>query len=81
MKLASIISKYIDTESIGDMTGTDFAYELFSKMEADEINQVDSILLGETELEPNELILGCMEAMIKNNLLDLLTAYKQLGFK
>lgn len=82
MKLASIISKYLDTESIKEMTGEEFAYGLFDKLDEIEMIEVEKLLLGEDilKLQPKEILKLCLESMIKNNLLDLLQSYKQLGF-
>lgn len=81
MRLAQIVTKYIDTVSIQEMTGEEFAYELFSKMSEDEIIEISKLLRVDIkEVEPNLVIVSCVEVMIKNHLLDLLVTYKQLGF-
>lgn len=80
MKLASIISKYFDTESISKMAGDEFAYELFGKLTEIEINQIVDTLLGETDLSSKHIIISCVEGMVENDLMTLLDAYKQIGF-
>lgn len=81
MKLASIISKYIDTESIGDMTGNDFFVSLLTKLSLPDLAQFTKLLgLEEKDIEDNFQQIS-METLIKNNLLDLLVTYKQIGFK
>jgi hypothetical protein len=80
MRLAQIVSKYLDTESIKKMTGEEFAYDLFSLMDTDEIMYIASLFSLENSIDPEELILSCVKNMIENNILDLLVAYKQIGF-
>ena len=91
MKLAQILGKYIDTESIKDMTVEEFASDLFSKLEVDVFSQMDvddiiklsQLLLSDGDLEkmqPNEVIASCTDIMIQNGIIELLGAYKQIGF-
>jgi hypothetical protein len=82
MRLAQIVSKYLDIDSIKKMTGEEFAYNIFSQMEVEEIISVANLLGIENieTLEPNDLILLGVKKMIDNRLLDLLITYKQIGF-
>jgi hypothetical protein len=82
MKLASIVSKYIDIMSIPEMTGEEFGYELFSLMDVDDVLAVEELLLEDYgDSSPQDIILQSLESMVENNLLDLLKTYEQLGFK
>jgi hypothetical protein len=81
MRLAQIVTKYLDTESINEMTGEEFAYKIFDLLDGDEMIEIEHLLLGDNiNLQPKEIIRLCIENMIKNNLFDLLQSYKQLGF-
>ena len=82
MRLAQIVSKYLDTESIKKMTGEEFAYDIFGSMEVEEILEISRLLDISTSdtSNPNEIIIGCIQGMIKNNLLDLLSSYEKIGF-
>lgn len=82
MKLAKIVSKYFTVEQIGGMIADDFEIELFSQLSEQEILDISGFLLGDTsKLKPREIMQYCVEEMIKNNLLELLSTYKQIGFK
>ena len=83
MKLASIISKYFDTVSISKMTGDEFAYELFNKIDPDEIVQLEMVLFENKipNKHPKELMILCVKALIKNDFFGAIDAYKRLGFK
>lgn len=75
--LVLIVSKYIDLDTIGQMTGNEFAYELFSKMSEDEIAYISSLFIDDIEkLEPSGVIELCVKGMIRINLLGLLETYK-----
>ena len=83
MKLAQILGKYIDTESIKDMTVLDFSLDVFSQMDVDDIIKLSQLLLSDGDLEkmqPNEVIASCTDIMIQNGIIELLGAYKQIGF-
>ena len=76
-KLVSIIAKYIDLDTVGRMTGNEFAYDLFSKMDEDEIVYISSLFIEDiTKIEPSEIIELCVKGMIKSNILGLLETYK-----
>jgi hypothetical protein len=81
MKLASILSKYVDSVS-KDMIARDFIYNLFDKLNVDEISEISILLIGENYkvLLGHELILGIFDGLMKNKFFDLLTTYKGLGF-
>ena len=81
MSLAQIISKYFDTESIKEMTGEEFAFELFSKAIEEDVIKLLILFGGIKEGQNRDFIISeCIKWMIKNNFLDLLEAYKKLGF-
>ena len=82
MRLSQIISKYLDTVSIKEMTGEEFAYDIFSQMEVEEIMEVSKLFRIENieELDPPQVIFVCIEGMVKNNLLTLIETYKKIGF-
>lgn len=82
MRLAQILGKYIDTEATRNQTGEEFITELFPKMEIDEIITISELLLSDsiTNIEPSRVMEVCTDGLIKNNILDLLAAYKQIGF-
>lgn len=76
-KLASIIAKYVDLDAVGEMTGNEFAYDLFSKMDEDEIVFISGLFIEDiTKIEPSEIIELCVKGMIKSNILGLLETYK-----
>lgn len=76
-KLVPIIAKYIDLDTVGEMTGKEFAYKLFSEMDEDEIVYVSSIFVEDvTKLEPSEIVELCVKGMIRINLLGLLETHK-----
>ena len=83
MKLAQILGKYIDTESIRDMTVLDFSLDIFSQMDVDDIIKLSQLLLADGDLEkmqPDEVITSCTNIMIQNGIVEMLGAYKQIGF-
>lgn len=81
MKLASLVGKYIDTVSVPSLEIKEFSYTLFSKMTAEEVEQVVT-MFGETmDKEESFLILFCTHGMMKNNLPELFDAYKQIGLE
>ena len=83
MRLAQILGKYIDTESIKDMTVLDFSLDIFSQMDVDDIIKLSQLLLSNGDLEkmqPDEVITSCTNIMIQNGIIELLGAYKQIGF-
>jgi len=83
MKLAQILGKYIDTESIKDMTVLDFSLDVFSQMDVDDIIKLSQLLLADGNLEkmqPDEVIASCTDIMIQNGIIEMLGAYKQIGF-
>jgi hypothetical protein len=83
MKLAQILGKYIDTESIKDMMVLDFSLDVFSQMDVDDIIKLSQLLLPDGDLEkmqPDEIIASCTDVMIQNGIIEMLGAYKQIGF-
>lgn len=80
MRLAEIVSRHLDTSLIAQMTGDEFAYDLFSKLETDEIIEVTELLGVEIDNDPQSIIVLCVKAMIKNKILELLEVYKEIGF-
>lgn len=82
MKLAQIVTKYIDTESIKGITVKGFLYDLFSKIEESEIVILFDILQirNFSELPIEDVMPIFMESAIKNNIVDLLNVYKDIGF-
>lgn len=80
-KLVSIIAKYIDLDTIGELTGKEFALQLFNKMDLDEIVVIEKLLLGDdfSETPTSEIMNLCIKAMIRNNLLSLLKVYNTGG--
>jgi hypothetical protein len=82
MRVAQIITKYIpDTESIKEMVGKDFGYKLFELASDQETLEIIRLLVGDSGgIPPATVINLCIETMIKNNLLELLTTYKTIGF-
>ena len=80
MKLSQIISRHIDMELIKGMAGDEFACEIFSKLDEIETVSLVEILNIDMSGSPKDIILLSVVAMIENNLLDLLSVYKQLGF-
>lgn len=83
MKLAQILSPHLDTVSIKEMTGKEFGYFVFSTLSDDEVISMIQLLgiYKPESLSADELMFSCTEALIKNNLLDLLSTYEQLGVK
>ncbi len=81
MRLAQLILKHFDTVSIKEMTGEQFGYALFDKIEEEEMLQVGKLFLGEEYLKvsPRELIQTCVRGMIKNDILILLEKYQDVG--
>ena len=82
MRLAQIISKYVDTAKIKEMTGEEFAYTVFSEMSTDEIVEVSGLLLKNIKEgdDPHDIIFQATSSMIKNNILQLLGEYDRIGF-
>lgn len=82
MLLAKLILKYFKPEEIDNLDGKTFGYKLFDFLEVEEIYKMSTLLLGDTKIkDPREMIYACVTVMIKNNLLELLNSYRQLGFK
>ena len=83
MRLAQIISKYVDTAKIKEMTGEQFAYNLFSAMSIEEVAETTTLLLPDKKksVEPYDIMVLCVESLIKNNFLELLNSYVQIGFQ
>lgn len=84
MRLAQIISKYVDTTKIKEMTGEQFAYNLFSEMSIEEVAETTTLLLKNNkkkDLEPYDIMVLCVESLIKNNFLELIDSYVQIGFQ
>lgn len=83
MRVAQIVTKYMpDTESIKGMTGEAFGYKLFELLDMEEILPLANLLVVvEETAKPKQLIQSCIQSMIKNNLLELLTVYKSIGFE
>jgi hypothetical protein len=82
MRVAQIVTKYMpDTESIKTMTGEDFYAVLFSQMQETEMLEVFGLLEVSLDTGTSQKLLEvCVEILIKNNILDLLDTYKNLGF-
>ncbi len=80
MKLASILSKYIDVDSLVGKTGEEVLSVLSSTMTVEDIVSSEGLLLvGSNETDPVLILSNCINSMIKNNILDLLIQYKQIG--
>ena len=80
MKLASILSKYIDVDSLAGKTGEEVLSVLSSTMTVEDIVASEGLLLvGSNETDPVLILSNCINSMIKNNILDLLIQYKQIG--
>lgn len=82
MKLAKIISKYFTVEQVGKLNGEEFGYKLFDFLAEEEIKEIIHLLLGDHKLTtPKEIIFESVNTIIKNDILNLLNSYKQLGYK
>ena len=82
MKLAKIISKYFTVEQVGKLNGEEFGYKLFDALTEEEIKEITLLLLGNHKLTaPKEIIFESVNTIIKNDILNLLNSYKQLGYK
>ena len=80
MRLASILSKYIDVDSLAGKTGEEVLSVLSSTMTVEDIVASEGLLLvGSNETDPVLILSNCINSMIKNNILDLLIQYKQIG--
>ena len=80
MKLASILSKYIDVDSLAGKTGEEVLSVLSSTMTVEDIVASEGLLLvGSNVIDPVLILSNCINSMIKNNILDLLIQYKQIG--
>ena len=76
MKLASIVSKYFDSESLRGMAGERFGYRLFSLMELNEIILVSGLFISDiTNFPEAQVIEYCAEQMVKCRLPELLEFY------
>jgi hypothetical protein len=82
MKLAQILSKYIDTESIKDMTGEEFIVEFFSRINSDEITDISNLLgISLENITSEGLLEKITQSLIKNDLPNMLDTYRKLGLK
>ena len=82
MQLASILSKYVDTVSMSEMTGEDFMLKVFSSLSTDDIINITTLLdIQDMEkYEPTALMLLCTNMMLENSITSLVTTYIELGF-
>jgi hypothetical protein len=85
MKLASILSKYIDTVSFNPEQGAlDFVGDLLDKIEPMDYMNCIRLLLEEPQkishLSGDELLTLLFHGLEKNKIFSLLDAYKNIGF-
>ena len=82
MRVAQIVTKYMpDTESIKEMTGDKVVSTLHELIGVDVYITLEALLLvGSNEVDPEVILTNCVTSMIKNNILDLLTCYRHIGF-
>lgn len=82
MKISKIILFYFTIEEIGKFSVFDFIIELISKIKEEEIILLENILIENfSSKSPNEIFNFLGESLVKNNILEMLSYYKQLGFK
>lgn len=81
MKLAEILSRYVDIDSLDGKSMAEVILDLFSTMEEIDTGKIISLLLVDyLDKNEEEIILKCGEGLINNEFLTLVQVYKQIGF-
>jgi hypothetical protein len=83
MRLAQIVSKHIDTESLVGMNHNEVTVELFSKLSEDEITALIQLLGIEVsgDFEPEQVSNFILKSLMDNNLVGILETYRSIGFQ
>lgn len=82
MRLAQIVSKYIDTESIKEMTANEFGTSLFNKLDGNEMLWFGEVFMGNDYMNVTSTYLVdlCITKIIENGIPNLLETFHNLGF-
>lgn len=82
MEIAKLILKYFTFENVSNSTVHDFVVELIDRLDEDELIKLEDTMLNGFEKFPADIIFNALgEGFVKNNLMELLSYYKELGFK
>lgn len=80
MKVASILYKHFDVPSLRGTTTDSAIVEMGAKLSVEDIVSLEGLLLvNSNEIDPTIILTNCTNSMIKNNILDLLINYEQIG--
>jgi len=82
MKLAQIVSKYVDTESLVGMSDAEVTIALFSEIEEEELIFLLQLLeIGDSQLDSESMTSIIINSLKDNNLVGILGTYQNIGFQ
>ena len=80
LKLGAILSEYATPEEMSNMSPMKFSFHIFSRISPENINYIIEALEIKKSENDLETMLECTNQILKNGGVELLMAYKELGF-